>query len=152
MSSKKGELIEGYTATADTNVFDAEHSESIENMVNRIKAVDDNGTVCQMFTINDDVKHFGMIQKIYKMQLPKKEETVDNVKAAKAKLVRQKDESSIRGIGYVQCITGYAINVQEEQLKGKFYIKSDSHSFGNGQHTMDLTLEYIPRCTRNTNN
>lgn len=32
-------------------------------MVNRIKAVDDNGTVCQMFTINDDVKHFGMIQK-----------------------------------------------------------------------------------------
>lgn len=141
---KKGELIEGYTATADINVFDAEHSESIENMVNRIKAVDDNGTVCQMFTINDDVKHFGMIQKIYKMQPPKKEETVDNVKAAKAKLVRQKDESSIRGIGYVQCITGYAINVQEEQLKGKFYIKSDSHSFGNGQHTMDLTLEYIP--------
>lgn len=141
---KKGELIEGYTATADTNVFGAEHSESIENMVNRIKAVDDNGTVCQMFTINDDVKHFGMIQKIYKMQPPQKGETVDNVKAAKAKLVRQKDESSLKGIGYVQCITGYTINVQEEQLKGKFYIKSDTHTFENAQHTMDLTLEYIP--------
>lgn len=69
---KKGELIEGYTATADTNVFNAEHAESIEGMVNRIKAVDDNGTVCQMFTITDDVRHFGMIQKIYKMQPPKK--------------------------------------------------------------------------------
>lgn len=141
---KKGELIEGYTATADTNVFGAEHSESIENMVNRVKAVDDNGTVCQVFTINDDVKHFGMIQKVYKMQPPKAGETVDNVKAAKDKLVRQKDESSLKGIGFIQCITGYSINVQEEQLKGKFYIKSDSHSFENGQHTMNLTLEYMP--------
>ena len=43
----------------------------------RIKAVDDNGTICQMFTINDDVTHYGMIQKIYKMQPPKPDETVD---------------------------------------------------------------------------
>ncbi|WP_329758935.1 hypothetical protein [Allisonella histaminiformans] len=141
---KKGELITGYIATADTNITAAEHSENIENMVNRIKAVDDNGTVCQMFTNNDDVKHFGMIQKIYKMQPPKDGETVDNVKAAKAKLSRQKDESSLKGTGYIQCITGYAIQVQEEQLKGKFYIKSDTHTFDNGIHTMDLTLEYIP--------
>ena len=56
--------------------------------------------------------------------LPKKGETVDNIKAAKAKLVRQKEESSLKGLGYIQCITGYAIEVQEEQLKGKFYIKS----------------------------
>lgn len=141
---KKGELIEGYTASADVNVFSSEHSESIEDLVNRIKAVDDNGTVCQMFTVNDDVKHFGMIQQIYKMQPPKEGETVDNVAAAKAKLVQQKDESSLKGTGYIQCITGYAITVQEEQLKGKFYIKSDTHNFENGQHTMDLTLEYMP--------
>ena len=141
---KKGELIEGYTATADTNIIAAEHSESIENMVNRIKAVDDNGTVCQMFTNNDDVRHFGMIQKIYKMQPPKSDETVDNVKAAKAKLSRQKDESSLKGTGYIQCITGYSIKVQEEQLNGTFYIKSDTHQFEHGIHTMDLSLEYVP--------
>ena len=140
---KKGELIEGYTAAADTNVFGAEHSESIEDMVNSIKAVDDNGTVCQVFANEDDVKRFGMVQKIYKMQPPKPNETVDNAAAAKAQLVRQKDESSLKGIGYVQCITGYSINVQEEQLKGKFYIKSDTHSFENNTHTMELTLEYI---------
>ena len=56
---KKGELVDGYVATADTNTFSTEHSESIEDMVNRIKAVDDNGTICQMFTINDDVTHYG---------------------------------------------------------------------------------------------
>ena len=58
--------------------------------------------------------------------------------------MRQKDESSLKGLGYIQCITGYAIMAQEEQLKGKFYIKSDTHTFENGQHTMDLTLEYMP--------
>lgn len=141
---KKGERIEGYTATADTNVCSAEHSESIEDMVNRIKAVDDNGAVCQMFTINDDLKHFGMIQKIYKMQPPKEGETVDNIAGAKAKLKRIRDESSLRGLGHIQCITGYAIEVQEEQLKGLFYIKSDAHTFEKGAHTMALTLEYIP--------
>lgn len=141
---KKGELIDGYVATADTNTFSTEHSESIENMVNRIKVVDDNGTICQMFTVNDDVTHYGMIQQIYKMQPPKPDETVDNVTAAKAQLKRLKDESSLKGLGNVQCITGYSIKVQEEQLTGTFYIKSDTHNFENNVHTMDLTLEYIP--------
>lgn len=140
----KGELIEGYTASADTNVISADHSESIQDLVDRVKAVDDNGTVCQMFTINDDVTHFGMIQKIYKMQPPKKDSTVDNTASAKAVLSQQKDESSLKGIGSIQCITGYSILVQEEQLQGTFYIKSDSHQFENGQHMMHLTLEYTP--------
>ena len=141
---KKGERIEGYTATADVNVCSAEHSESVEDMVNRIKAVDDNGEVCQVFTINDDVRHFGMIQKIYKMQPPKKGETVDNIAAAKAKLKRVRDESSLKGLGNIQCITGYSIEVQEEQLKGIFHIKSDTHTFERGIHTMELSLEYLP--------
>ncbi|WP_313990254.1 hypothetical protein [uncultured Selenomonas sp.] len=141
---KKGERIEGYTATADVNVCSAEYSESVEDMVNRIKAVDDNGEVCQVFTINDDVQHFGMIQKIYKMQPPKKGETVDNIAAAKAKLKRVRDDSSLKGLGNIQCITGYSIEVQEEQLKGIFHIKSDTHTFERGIHTMELSLEYLP--------
>lgn len=148
---KKGELIEGYTATADTNVIGTEHSESIEGMVNRIKAVDDTGEVCQMFEDIDDTQHFGTIQKIYKMQAPKAGETVDNAKAARGKLVKQKDESSLKGLGYVQCISGYAITVQEEQLQGKFYILTDSHTFANGQHDMSLTLQYMPETPETPN-
>lgn len=140
---KKGELIEDYIATADTNIMTAEHSESIEDMVNRIKAVDDSGNVMQIFSNDDDVKSYGILQQIYKMQPAKPGETVDNVKAAKAKLKKQKDESSLKGIGNIQCITGWAITVKEEQLKGTFYIKSDTHEFENGNHTMTLTLEYM---------
>lgn len=141
---KKGELIENYIATDLTDIDSSEHSESIESMVNRIKSVDDNGNICQVFTNNDDVTHYGMIQDIYKMQPPKEGETVDNVKMAKSRLKRLQDESSIKVIGNIQCITGYAIEVQEEQLKGKFFIKSDTHNFSGNLHTMDLTLEYLP--------
>ena len=141
---KKGELIENYIATDLTDVDSSEHSESIESMVNRIKSVDDNGNICQVFTNNDDVTHYGMIQDIYRMQPPKEGETVDNVKMAKSRLKRLQDESSIKAIGNIQCITGYTIEVQEEQLKGKFFIKSDTHNFSNNLHTMDLTLEYMP--------
>lgn len=140
---KKGELIENYIATDLTSVDNSEHSESIESMVNRIKSVDDNGNICQVFTNNDDVTRYGMIQDIYKMQPPKESETVDNVKMAKSRLKRLQDESSIKAIGNIQCITGYTIEVQEEQLKGKFFIKSDTHNFSGNLHTMDLTLEYL---------
>ncbi|MBQ5732412.1 MAG: hypothetical protein IIV59_04605, partial [Selenomonadaceae bacterium] len=38
---------------------------------------------------------------------------------------------------------GYSIQVQEEQLKGNFFIKADTHEFSGGVHTMNLTLEYL---------
>lgn len=140
---KKGELVE-YVASNQTNVTSAEHSESIEDMVDRVKAVDDDGTLCQMFSINDDLTHYGMIQKIYKMQPPKEGETVDNVAGAKALLQQVKDESSLKAVGDINCIAGYALMVQEEQLKGKFHIKADSHTFTGNVHTMTLTLQYVP--------
>lgn len=140
----KGEMIEDYVATDKTNVISSEHSESVEDMVNRVIMVDEKGSVCQTFTNTDDQTHFGTLEKVYKAQPPKKDESVDNVAGAKALLSRTKEESSLNGLGYIQCIAGYTIKAQEENLKGNFFIKTDSHSFENNVHTMQLTLEYMP--------
>ena len=43
---EKGTMLDGYIASNYTNVISTEHSESIEDMVNKVKAVDDDGTVC----------------------------------------------------------------------------------------------------------
>lgn len=141
---EKGTVLDGYVASNYTNVISTEHSESIEDMVNKVKAVDDDGTVCQIFSADNDISNYGTLQKIYKMQPQKQGESVDNVKAAKDEIQGTKEESSLNGLGNVQCITGYSIMVQEEQLKGKFYIKSDTHTLENNQHTMNLSLEYLP--------
>lgn len=140
---ERGETIENYIADSSVNVISAEHSESLEDMVNKVVAVNDDGSVGQIFTTDDEIGKYGTIQKIYKIQPPKSGESVDNVTAAKALLKAPKEESSLKALGNIQCISGYAITVQEEQLKGKFTIKSDTHHFENGIHTMDLTLEYI---------
>lgn len=140
---ERGETIENYIADSSVNVISAEHSESLEDMVNKVVAVNDDGSVGQIFTTDDEIGKYGTIQKIYKIQPPKSGDSVDNVTAAKALLKEPKEESSLKALGNIQCISGYAITVQEEQLKGKFTIKSDTHHFENGIHTMDLTLEYI---------
>lgn len=140
---ERGEPIENYIADSSVNVISAEHSESLEDMVDKVVAVNDDGSVGQIFTTDDEIGKYGTIQKIYKIQPPKSGESVDNVTAAKALLKAPKEESSLKALGNIQCISGYAITVQEEQLKGKFTIKSDTHHFENGIHTMDLTLEYI---------
>lgn len=143
--TEKGQnLIEGYTATDSANVEHSEHSESIENMINRVLAVDDEGTIAQVYQVDDNIKQFGQLQEVFKLRPPKDGETVDNAKEAQSKLHGVQSESSLVGLGNIQCITGYTITVQEEQLQGKFFIKSDNHKFSDNVHTMTLTLEYVP--------
>ena len=58
---------------------------------------------------------------------------VDNVAKAKAKIKGIKMDSSISALGNIQCIAGYSVVIEEEQLKGVFFIKSDTHTFENNK-------------------
>ena len=51
-------------------------------------------------------------------------------------------DMSIRAIGHIQCIAGFSVSVQEEQLKGQFFIKSDSHKIEGNKHLMELHLVF----------
>lgn len=139
-----GTVVENYLASDLTNVIESEHSEGYENMVNRVKLVDEHGNIVKTITADDYVARYGNLQDIYKMQPPKEGESVDNLKAAKYRLKFIESESRVRALGNVQCITGYAITIAEDQLQGTFLIKSDTHTFENGQHTMELGLAYMP--------
>lgn len=139
---KRGTLIENYIASDTVDVISSDHSESIEDMINRVKLVDEKGSVISVVTNDEDIANYGILQDIHKIE-PPREGQVDNMAQARAKLKSVKNESSLNAVGNIQCITGYTVAVQEEQLKGNFYIKSDSHAFENNKHMMTLTLEYI---------
>lgn len=159
---EKGTVIEEYIARDTYDVVSSSHSESIEEMVNRVKTVDAAGNVIRIDNDDELIKKYGIFQDIYKNQPPPKEKKaskkktsttsitpkkpkfpVDNVARAKAKIQGIKMESSISAVGNIQCISGYSIVIEEEQLKGVFFIKSDNHTFENNVHTMELNLEYI---------
>lgn len=53
------------------------------------------------------------------------------------------ENSQLTALGNIQCISGYAVMIQEEQIQGKFLIIADSHNIAGNVHKMNLTLRYI---------
>ena len=131
-------VVEGFKVTAETNLTSAKHSASIEDMVNQVAIMDANGNITGYVKNEDDIQAYGLLQDIYKVDEKQETET-----AAKSMLKKVTENSSVSCLGNIQCISGYAVEIQEEQLKGKFLIISDSHKFENNQHTMELSLSYI---------
>jgi hypothetical protein len=132
------DTVQSYKITDTTNLIDASHSASIENMVNQIAVVNKEGETIGYVKNDDDIKQYGLLQDVYKVDDKK-----DTATAAKAMLTKLAETSSISCIGSIQCIAGYAVDVTEEQINGKFLIASDNHKISNGRHLMDLTLRYI---------
>lgn len=135
---EKGILVEKYTATDKTNIQHTSYSESIEDMINQIMIVDKDGNVTGYITNDGEVQAYGMLQDIYKIDDKKDTQT-----HARAMLKSVARVCNLSAIGDIRCITGYSIIVQDEQLKGKFYIKSDRHNIRNNVHSMELELEFM---------
>lgn len=139
------ELLADYIVTDETNVTTAHYSESAEDMVNRVQIADKDGNIIGTITNPEDLNKFGVMQEIYKV-----DDKQDTKKAATAMLKKVAYDCSINCVGNIQCIAGYSVTISEEQLKGKFRIKSDSHKIENGQHMMQLNLEFTD--TEHTSN
>ena len=135
---ERSQEVEGYVATDMENVEHTQHSESAEEMVNTVQIVNAEGTEVGRVSNDEDIKRYGTMQKVYKED-PKQ----DTQTAAKALLKSIVSKSSLDGLGDVRCIAGYAIIVQEEQLKGKFAIISDRHTIAGKLHKMSLDLQFL---------
>ena len=133
-------VIEGFTITDTTDSFGARHSASLEDMVNQVAIADSDGKITGYFRNDEDINKYGRIQTVYKVDAKQNTE-----KSAKSLLHKITETSSISALGNVQCIAGYAVAIQEEQIKGNFLILSDSHKIENNIHTMELNLSYIQK-------
>lgn len=131
--------IANFSLTDKTNIMSSTHGESIENLVSLVYIADNNGDTSPDRVVKGDwaYQKFGKIIDTYKP-----DEKVDT-KTAATKLLHSVDiDASLDAIGNIYCVAGKSIAIQEENLKGKFFIKSDSHTFSNGQHKMTLTLDF----------
>ena len=131
-------VIDDFVITDTKNLTSASHSASIEDMRNQICIVDENGNITGYIKNNDDIKKYGCLQDIYKVDNKQNTQTM-----ARSMLKRVKETSQISALGNYQCISGFAVEIEEEQIKGKFLIETDEHIISNNNHTMTLTLNYI---------
>lgn len=135
---QRNEEIESYIATDDVNIEHTQHSVSIENMVNTVVIVNKAGEEIGRVSNDSDLAAYGKRQAVYKENKKKNTQL-----AAQAMLKTAEFKSSLSGLGNIQCISGYSIIIHEEQLKGRFNIKSDKHSISNNVHKMELELVYF---------
>ena len=137
---EKGKIIANYILSEDTNITDSEYSDNIENMVNRVKIYDDKNNYIGKVENSDWIKLYGILQDVYTKEKGKNVNT-----EAKAMLKDIERSASISvDMGDNACITGNAVKVKETftGLVGLFYIDSDTHTFGNGHHKMELGLSF----------
>jgi len=136
---EKGKTVVSYVLSSSESISNVTYSESLENMVNRVKIYDENGKYIGKVENSEWIKAYGILQDVYTKEKDKNAYTV-----AKNMLKGIEKTLNIRALGNVDCITGMAVKVKDKAtgLTGIFYIDSDTHTFENGQHMMELTLNF----------
>lgn len=132
--------VKGFTLSDETNIYESSSTESMERVRNRVKIYDDNGVQIGEVSDPDSAKAYGIFQEIYK-----KEDGVDPTIAAKNLLKVKPDQTlKVSALGDINCLSNYNIAVKDKAtgLSGKYWIKSDTHVWENGSHTMELELSF----------
>lgn len=133
-------VVKGFTLSENSNIFASSISESMDEIKNKILIFDDKGK--QIGEVKDDesLKKFGVFQEIYS-----REEGVDPTTGAN-NLLKIKPSQSIKisALGDINCLSCYFVEVKDTAtgLSGKYWISSDSHTFENGTHKMELELRF----------
>ena len=135
---EKGTLIE-FTASQYVNEENSTYKESIENMVNRVMITDEQGNFIGYQGDEDWMKKYSMIQSVYK-----KSPNRNTDEEVKAMLKGVERSGTIELLGDYAVKSSYSIKIDDliTNLTGQFYVKSDSHEFENGIHTMRLEIEF----------
>ena len=135
---EKGALC-GVVLDGSYNLTDASYSSSLRDMVNRVVLTDKNGNQISATEDTESRQEYGTVQKVLQQ-----EDGEDASSQARSLLKTFTQSASVSAVGDVRAVSGYAVIVQEAVtgLYGKFYIESDSHTFEDGKHEMQLTLEF----------
>ena len=132
--------VKGFTLSESTNIYASSISERMDDIKNKVLIFDDKGK--QIGEVKDDgsIKKFGIFQEIYS-----KEEGIDATTGAKNLLkVKPTQAIKISAVGDINCLSCYFVQVKDTAtgLSGKYWIASDSHTFENSTHKMELELRF----------
>lgn len=136
----KGTMVQNFVLAEECNITNTSYQETIENMVNVIKIFDDTGKQIGEVKNDDWIQKYGIYQQIYK-----KEKGINEITAATNMFVGIEKKVTLDGIdGNLNCIAGNAVEVQDKTtgLDGIFWIDSDTHTWENGTHIMNLELNF----------
>lgn len=133
-------IVKGLTLSDSSNLTEANISETMENIVNKVKIIDENGQQIGELSDAESLKIYGTFQQIYQ-----KEEGVDPATAAYNKLSTAPTQTiKVSSVGDINCLSCYFVSVSDAStgLTGRYWISSDKHTWENGSYTMELELTF----------
>lgn len=133
-------IVKNLTLSDDDNMSKIDITETMDNIVNKVKIYDDKGN--QIGEVQDDnsLSTFGTFQNIYKQ-----EEGINPQDAAKKLLAAAPTQTiKIEAIGDINCLSCYFVTVKDTAtgLSGRYWISSDKHIWENDTYTMELELTF----------
>lgn len=137
---EKGTKIKDFILAEGFNITNIQYEETIENMVNVVKIYNEKCVQVGEVREKDLIEKYGIYQQIYK-----KEKGINAQMAAENMLIGVEKRITLDGIdGDLRCIAGNGVEVYDQAsgLSGLFWIDSDTHTWENGIHIMNLELNF----------
>ena len=121
------------------NIEEASYSENSDSMVNQVVIYNEKGKKIGIVKDQQSINQYGRYQETYT-----KEKGINPNTGARKLLEGKVKEASIRAIGDIAAVSGTSIKIKDiaTGLSGTYYITSDSHTWQNGNHMMDLTIRF----------
>lgn len=132
---KKGDIVYKYQLNTRRDLYESTYRESSEQAVNRVKLYGEDGQELATLSLPEANDFPGVLQAVYKGS---------DEKAARDLLQGVTLEAKVASLGYADCITNRAVVIKEpiSGMNGLFYIDGDRHRWENGQHLMELDLNF----------
>ncbi len=122
----------GVVIDGNSNLLDASYTISLSKMVNKVLVTDKAGRVIGDEKDEGNIKKYGLIQRVVKEDASKAKEMLSGVSRS----------INISALSDIRALSGSSLIFidPETNIKAKFFIESDSHSFNSAGNIMNLKL------------
>ena len=141
---KRGGAIANFHLDSTKDIINMEFTENADSMVNQVAIYNKNNKKIGVVKNADWIKLYGIYQDVFDVDKKKKKASKADKADAKKQLQGIDKKTTIEAIGNIACVSGRAVTILDRATKtsAEFWIKSDSHTWENGVHTMILELKF----------
>lgn len=136
---KQGRTAATYLLSEAKNILETHYTEKSDNLVNRVVLYDKNGDRTGEITDGASMGRYGTYTEIASDEV-----NVDAGSQGASMLNGPEQTLSVKALGNAACVAGCAVTIEDTatNIHGTYWIKSDSHTWENNVHTMDLELDF----------
>ena len=138
LTIKEAFVENGVELKEGLNIIKVSHSEDLQNMINAVIVYNENQEKVQ------EIKNYSWISLYGKLSLSFEKNKDGEQEDYNSKLKDIEKTLNVECVSDLSLTTGKCVHITEKDtnIKGLFYIKSDTHNFENSTHTTSLELSF----------